>query len=132
MYRIAVALMVALSAVMGSAHTIECGDPFIPAFTGTVDDMIWVLRRTIKPAPNISDRSKTTLAPNTCEEVLCWDHTAIAWCNDDSENERKMAYNEIANGAQAIRNKCTDGSIVSGVVDHPDKWRAFVRFDDEC
>ncbi|KAL4804763.1 hypothetical protein BDV18DRAFT_27401 [Aspergillus unguis] len=76
---------------------------------------------------------KPHLPAHTCERVACSWGTGIHWCNDADHARSLPSYNNIADGAQVVRNECfkTVTEKYKGDLDHRDEWRAIVK-DDNC
>ncbi|KAJ0416681.1 hypothetical protein BJY00DRAFT_290967 [Aspergillus carlsbadensis] len=54
--------------------------------------------------------------------------TYANWCNDSDKKRSLPSHNNVADALQVILNECQrDGGWVSGVVNHPDLWRASVH-----
>ncbi|KAE8362694.1 hypothetical protein BDV27DRAFT_166013 [Aspergillus caelatus] len=76
--------------------------------------------------------------PGNCGRVSCSYKSAIRWCNDNASAKRLGGFNDIADGAQYILDKCTRnrwsgwqyGEFASGQAFHKDNWNVIVRYDD--
>ncbi|KAK3392476.1 hypothetical protein B0T20DRAFT_488219 [Sordaria brevicollis] len=52
---------------------------------------------------------------NVCGRVSCSWKSAIYWCNEEKDHGLRLAsYGDIADGAQAIMDKCEDGTDLRG------------------
>ncbi|POR37874.1 hypothetical protein TPAR_01932, partial [Tolypocladium paradoxum] len=77
--------------------------------------------------------------PGMCARVSCSYRSAIWWCNDNGHPYELGSFGDIADGAQAIVDKCSkptshapDPGLV-GQAFSEGKWNVVVRFDnDSC
>ncbi|KAL3481886.1 hypothetical protein BJX99DRAFT_253011 [Aspergillus californicus] len=74
-----------------------------------------------------TNKKQPFLKAGFCERVSCRENSAVFWCNSDAVNERRLpSWDNIADGAQTVLDSCMTTSGASGMVDHPDNWRALV------
>ncbi|PIG87409.1 hypothetical protein AARAC_007459 [Aspergillus arachidicola] len=67
--------------------------------------------------------------PGSCGQVSCSWSSAIWWCNDNTFTKVLPSFNNIADGAQLIKNTCLHGGqMFSGQDSHNDKWSTIVRW----
>ncbi|KAL4924954.1 uncharacterized protein BDV17DRAFT_294903 [Aspergillus undulatus] len=101
---------------------------------GSMRNMAWVPR--IKEGISYlrKVKGKPKLRAGACSRVSCSWESAIWWCNDNSEEKTLPSYNNIAQGATDILNKCADlehpAKPFGGSLDHPDQWRVVVKKGD--
>ncbi|OJJ53586.1 hypothetical protein ASPSYDRAFT_533281 [Aspergillus sydowii CBS 593.65] len=91
------------------------------ADTTRIDQGIKYLRK-VKGSPQLS--------PWACSRVSCSWYSAIIWCNDSPYSKTLPSFNNIADGAQVIRDGCNENGYVKGWLDHSDRWRAIVQNAD--
>ncbi|KAL4807454.1 hypothetical protein BDV18DRAFT_167982 [Aspergillus unguis] len=97
---------------------IHCYHKINKGWVGPAEDGIEHLRQ-FKLPPGLKG--------NTCKKVSCSGNTAISWCNDRSTLRVLPSFNNIADGAQVILNKCKGKlNTVGGWLGHNDDWRVFV------
>ncbi|KAL4791934.1 hypothetical protein BDV19DRAFT_282662 [Aspergillus venezuelensis] len=73
--------------------------------------------------------------PGACGRVSCSYGGAIWWCNDNTTPKTLAGYGSIADGAQAIMDKCRYYEVggrywVSGQAFHKTGWNVIVRHDN--
>ncbi|KAL4919031.1 hypothetical protein BDW62DRAFT_200181 [Aspergillus aurantiobrunneus] len=88
------------------------------------------IRKGIEHLRGVRDRLRNGPEPNNCGRIACSDGAGILWCNDDTKPRTLPSFNNVADGAQAILNRCRgygDHHKVSGILGHPDKWTVLVR-----
>ncbi|KAL4786856.1 hypothetical protein BJX76DRAFT_364703 [Aspergillus varians] len=74
-------------------------------------------------------QGRPRLDGGTCSRVSCSYNSAITWCNDSKGQKILPSFNNIADGAQVIVNKCTrrTPNAVQGTLGHTDEWRVIVN-----
>ncbi|EAQ91125.1 predicted protein [Chaetomium globosum CBS 148.51] len=72
--------------------------------------------------------------PSTCARVSCSYGSAIYWCNDNRSRKELNSYQNIAHGADRIKNTCHEifpsMTLTQGQIFYKDNWNVIVRGDD--
>ncbi|KAK0668783.1 hypothetical protein QBC41DRAFT_393225 [Cercophora samala] len=104
-----------------------CGKPWSWVGYYAVLDGIYYLRKVTSAAP------KNGPGPGNCGRVSCGYKAAIYWCNDNGAEKELDSWNDIADGAQYVFDKCVDRddkyAMVAGQVFYTDKWNVIVTFE---
>ncbi|KAK0659443.1 hypothetical protein QBC41DRAFT_287152 [Cercophora samala] len=89
--------------------------------------------RGIEYLRSLTGSAKNGPGPGECGRVSCSWTSAIWWCNDN-DTEKEVGWNDIADGALYILQKCSrDAQYVKGQAFYKDKWNVIVRMDtDSC
>ncbi|KAB8207741.1 hypothetical protein P875_00117052 [Aspergillus parasiticus SU-1] len=109
-----------------SSHLVKRGDvvcgKFPSAYQSDIDQGIKYLR-------TVPGKPQRGPGPGSCGQVSCSWSSAIWWCNDNTFTKVLPSFNNIADGAQLIKNTCLHGGqTFSGQDFHDDKWNTIVRF----
>ncbi|KAE8369302.1 hypothetical protein BDV27DRAFT_165833 [Aspergillus caelatus] len=109
-----------------SSHLAKRGDvvcgKFPSAYQSDIDQGIKYLR-------SVPGKPQRGPGPGSCGQVSCSWSSAIWWCNDNTFTKVLPSFNNIADGAQLIKNTCLHGGqTFSGQDFHNDKWNTIVRF----
>ncbi|KAL4808095.1 hypothetical protein BDV18DRAFT_158210 [Aspergillus unguis] len=131
-------IVLALAAVASAEDSINCWGKATHPPENEVHNAIATMRYAIDhpvTGPNGVIKPSIRADKRSCASVWCYQKTSIRYCND-SEQPRTMGLREIADGCQAIVNKCHtvfhDIVVAGGVIDHSDHWSVVIQTDDEC
>ncbi|KAL4975535.1 hypothetical protein BDW66DRAFT_151823 [Aspergillus desertorum] len=83
----------------------------------------------------IKGKPRNGPGPGNCGRVGCSYGTSIVWCNDNREAKTLGSFDEIADGAFAIMQRCShdksgEGTKVSGQAFNKANWNVILRGED--